>query len=275
MRHIDVYPTRDALGAEIHGLDLAHPLTDDARRELNQAFLDHLVLFFRDQKLTPAQQLAFARQLGEPVAYPQLRGLPECPLITPVKKLEHETVNFGGVWHSDTTYLQCPPMASMLYALETPLTGGDTLFANQYLAYEMLPEDIRISLDGLVAVNTSAKADASRTREDRMRDSGDVLKVLEARHPAVRTHPESGRKALYVNVGHTSHFDGKTAAESQSLLNFLFEHQVQDRFVTRFHWNPGSLALWDNRCVQHFPVNDYQGQRRIMHRITLAGDTPY
>ncbi|MGH9576786.1 MAG: TauD/TfdA dioxygenase family protein, partial [Terriglobales bacterium] len=243
--------------------------------EIRQAFLDHLVIFLRDQKLAPPQLLAFAQRFGEPVEYPQLKGLPECPLITPVVKLEHERVNFGGIWHSDTSYLERPPMASMLYAVEIPPYGGDTLFANQYLAYATLSEGYRRMLDGLVGVNSSLKADASRTREDRLRDAGVEHKALVGEHPVVRTHPETGRKALYVNVGHTTHFRGLGEEESRPLLEYLFQHQVRPDFTCRFRWAPGALAFWDNRCVQHNPVNDYHGFRRIMHRVTLAGDAPF
>ncbi len=262
------------IGAEIGGVDISSPLSDKTIARLRQALLEHLVIFFRDQQLNPQQLLAFARQFGEPMAYPQLTGLPGYPLVTPVIKHEHETVNFGGVWHSDTTYLECPPMASILYALETPPAGGDTLFANQYLAYETLPADIRKKVDGLVGVNSSAKAEASRTREDRQRDAGDRLKVLVARHPVVRTHPETGRKSLYVNTGHTTHFEGWTEGESADLLAMLFDHQTRPEFTCRFRWRPGSLAFWDNRCTLHYPLNDYHGYRRVMHRVTLVGDKP-
>lgn len=271
---MDVRPIAGALGAEIHGVDLARPLAPDAVAAIRAAWLEHLVIFFRGQKLTPQQQLAFARAFGEPMEYPQLKGLPECPLITPVVKLEHERANFGGVWHSDTTYLPRPPMASMLYALAVPPRGGDTLFANQYLAYETLSEGLRHTLDGLIGVNTSTKAAASKTREDRMRAAGEELKVLAGEHPVVRTHPETGRKALYVNVGHTEGFRGWEDEESRPLLEYLFAHQVRPEFTCRFRWEPGSLAFWDNRCAQHNPVNDYHGYRRVMHRITLAGDIP-
>jgi taurine dioxygenase len=263
-----------ALGAEIQGVDLSQPLGAGTVSELRAALLEHLVIFFRDQKLTPQQQLAFARVFGEPVEYPQLKGLPECPLITPVVKLEHERTNFGGVWHSDTAYLERPPMGSMLYAIQIPPYGGDTLFANQYLAYETLSEGLRRTLDGLVGVNTSTKAAASRTREDRMREAGEELKVLVGEHPVVRTHPETGRKALYVNVGHTERFKGWTEEESRPLLEYLFAHQVKPELTCRFRWAPGALAFWDNRCAQHNPVNDYHGFKRVMHRVTLAGDVP-
>ncbi|NIO41591.1 MAG: taurine dioxygenase [Burkholderiales bacterium] len=275
MSSFEVRPLGAALGAEVVGIDLSKPLPIATVTTLRQAFLEHLVLFFRDQHLTPKQQLAFARLFGMPMPYPQLKGLHDCPLVTPVIKLEHETMNFGGVWHTDTAYLDCPPMASMLYAIETPPRGGDTLFANQYLAYETLPQSTRKQVDHLIAVNTSTKPEASRTREDRQLASGDTLKVLVARHPAVRTHPETGRKSLYINVGHTTHFEGLTRRESERLLATLFEHQTRSEFFCRFQWKSGSLAFWDNRCTLHYPINDYDGYRRIMHRVTLAGDAPF
>jgi taurine dioxygenase len=181
------------------------------------------------------------------------------------------------MWHSDTTYLDTPPMGSMLYALEVPPHGGDTLFANQYLAYETLSAPLRAFLDGLTAISTSAKADISKTREDMISKAGGAAQASDffAEHPVVRTHPETGRRSLYVNVSHTSHFKGMTEAESAPILHFLFEHQVRPEFTCRFHWRPGSLAFWDNRCTQHNPINDYQGFRRVMRRITLAGDRPF
>jgi len=273
-RHIQVRRIAGALGAEIEGVDAAQPLAAEVIAEVRQAFLDHLVVFIRNQKLTPRAQLAFAQRFGQPMEYPQLKGLPECPLVTPVVKLENERVNFGGVWHSDTSYLARPPMASMLYAVETPPRGGDTLFANQYLAYETLSEGLQQTLAGLVGVNSSAKADVSKTREDRLRDAGAELKVLIGEHPVVRTHPETGRKALYLNFGHTARFRGWTEPESAPLLDYLFMHQVKPEFTCRFQWEPGSLAFWDNRCAQHYPVNDYHGFRRVMHRVTLEGDSP-
>jgi taurine dioxygenase len=273
-RHIEVRRIAGALGAEIGGVDVARPLGDEVVAEIRRALLEHLVVFFRGQKLTPQGQLAFARRFGEPMEYPQLKGLPECPLVTLVIKREHDRVNFGGIWHSDTTYLERPPMASMLYAVELPPYGGDTLFANQYLAYETLSEGLKSVLAGLTGINSSTKAEASRTREDRLRDTGAELKVLVGEHPVVRTHPETGRRALYVNVGHTAQFRGWTVEESRPLLEFLFQHQVRPEITCRFRWEPGSLAFWDNRCTQHNPVNDYHGFRRVMHRVTLAGDPP-
>lgn len=168
-------------------------------------------------------------------------------------------------------------MGSMLYALEVPPFGGDTLFANQYLAYETLSEPLRQFLDGLVAVNTSAKADVSKTREDLIRSAGSGAPPPEyhSEHPAVRTHPETGRRSLFVNVAHTSHFRGMTPEESAPILQYLFHHQVRPEFTCRFRWQRGSLAFWDNRSTQHNPVNDYHGHRRVMRRITLAGEKPF
>jgi taurine dioxygenase len=273
-RHIEVRPLAGALGAEVVGVDLAGDLDEEVVQEVRQAFLDHLVIFLRDQKATPQQQVAFARRFGEPIEYPNLPGLPEAPLITPVVKLEHERNNFGGVWHSDTTYLPEPPMGSMLLALEVPPHGGDTLFANQYLAYEALSDGLRETLDGLIGISSSAKAEASKTVEDRLKEAGVERKALTAEHPLVRTHPETGRKALYTSAAHTVSIKGWTENESLPLLKFLWEHQVKPEFTCRFRWEPGSLAFWDNRAAMHNPINDYHGYRRVLHRITLAGDKP-
>jgi taurine dioxygenase len=264
-----------ALGAEVSEVDL-RDLSEAQVREIRAAWLEHLVVFFRDQKLSSEQYMAFAKRVGRPIEYPFVKGLAGFPEIIEVKKLEHEKVNFGGVWHSDTTYLEVPPMASMLLAREIPPYGGDTLFANMYAAYEALSPGMKKLLDGMTAINSSAKADVTRTREDRLKsDAGDEAgKVLSAEHPVVRTHPETGRKALYVNFAHTVRFRDMTESESAPILEFLFRHQVRPEFTCRFAWRVGSLALWDNRCAQHNPVNDYHGFRRVMHRITLAGDRP-
>jgi len=275
-KHIEVRPVAGALGAEIGGVDMAHELDAEQVAEVRQALLDHLVIFLRDQTSTPLQQLAFARKFGNPVEYPQLKGLPESHFITPVVKLEHERNNFGGIWHSDTTYLPVPPMGSMLLAREVPAFGGDTMFANQYLAYEALSDGLKATLDGLIGVSSSAKADVSKTREDALKQAGEraTPKVLEAEHPLVRTHPETGRKALYTSVAHTARIKGWTEPESLPLLEYLWAHQTKPEFTCRFQWKVGSLAFWDNRCAMHNPINDYHGFRRVMHRITLAGDKP-
>ncbi len=265
-----------ALGAEISGVNLSQGVSSDLAAELRSAWLENLVIFFRDQALDLPQFLHLGRMLGEPVEYPFVNGMEGYPEIIEVKKLEHETVNFGGVWHADTTYLDIPPMGTMLIARELPPYGGDTMFANQYLAYEGLSDTMQRLLVGLKGISTSAKADVSKTREDRLKtDAKQGAKTeYQAIHPIVRTHPETGRKALYVNIAHTAGIEGMTEAESTPLLNFLFAHQVKPEFTCRFNWRLNSIAFWDNRCAQHNPVNDYHGFRRILHRITLRGDRP-
>jgi taurine dioxygenase len=277
-RTIEVLPAAGALGAEIAGIDLADGMTDETMAEIRAAWLEHLVVYFRDQDLTPEQFLAFARRVGEPVEYPFVKGIDGFPEIIAVTKLPHETVNFGGIWHSDTVYLERPPMATMLIAREVPPHGGDTMFANMYAAYEALSPGMQRMLESLHAVHSSALADVSKTREDRIRDSGDGAdgsdKEFVSEHPVVRRHPETGRKALYVNIAHTMRFSDMTEEESRPLLQYLFAHSVRPEFTCRVRWDVGSLAMWDNRCAMHNPINDYHGHTRRMHRITLAGDVP-
>jgi alpha-ketoglutarate-dependent taurine dioxygenase len=275
MAQLTVKRIAGALGAEIHGVDLRDAAAPGLAGEIREVLLEHLVVFFRDQDLTPAQLLAFASTMGHPVEYPFVAGIAAYPEVIEVAKLEHERVNFGGIWHSDTTYLDEPPMGSMLLAREVPPYGGDTLFANMYLAYETLSPALQEVLGGLRAVSSSAKADVSKTREDRIRSDGkQEARDYEAVHPVVRTHPETGRRALYVNVAHTVRFDGMTEEESAPILGYLFHHQVRPEHTCRFTWAVGSLAFWDNRCTLHDPINDYHGFRRRMHRVTLAGDRP-
>lgn len=271
---LEIRQVAGALGAEIHGVDLSKTLDDETVAEIRGTWLKHNVVFFRGQNLTSEQYMAFARRLGRPVEYPFVKGMDGFPELTAILKLEHEKVNFGGVWHADTTYLPQPPMATMLLAREIPPFGGDTLFANQYLAYETLSETLRNILDGLTVVNTSSLADVSKTREDRIASDGraEAKKEYVSEHPAVKVHPETGRKSLNVNGAHSSHFKGMSVQESQPILQYLFQHQVRPEFTCRFVWQVGSIALWDNRCTQHNPVNDYHGYRRLMHRITLAYD---
>ena len=260
-------------GAEIHGVDL-RSLDESTAKEIREALLEHKVVFFRDQDLSSEEFLNFTSKFGKPIEYPFVKGIDGYPEIIQVMKREHEKTNFGGVWHCDTLYLDEPPMGTILMAKELPPYGGDTLFANQVAAYDALSDGLKSTLSTLTAVNTSAKADASKTREDRIKDSGHKTENLVSYHPAVRTHPETGNKTLYVNIAHTEKFDGWTPEESAPLLNFLFQHQVKPEFTCRFDWQPGSIAFWDNRAVQHNPINDYHGFKRAMHRITLAGDKP-
>jgi len=265
-----------ALGAEIIGLDLTQSLSSDLTKEIREVFLKNSVIFLRNQSLTSQQFMNFATAMGEPIQYPFVKGFDDFPQIIEVKKLEHEKVNFGGVWHSDTTYLETPPMGSMLLSKEIPPFGGDTLFACQYAAYESLSDTMQRLLEGLQGVNSSAKADVSKTREDRIKSDGNesLPKSFSSSHPVVRTHPETGRKALFINTAHTTGIEGLTDKESAALLSFLFEHQVKPEFTCRWAWEPDALAFWDNRCAQHNPINDYHGFRRVLHRITLQGDKP-
>ena len=275
-KHINVKPVAGAVGAEVLDFALSATTAASVVRELRAAWLMHGVLFFRDQILPPAEFQAAAERFGEVIEYPFVTGLKAHPLIIEVLKLPHEKHNFGGIWHTDTAYLEVPPMATMLIAREVPPFGGDTLFASGAAAFEALSPSMQKMLSGLKAVNASAKADVTRTREDRIKDSGAAAKpqCFEAVHPVVRTHPETKRKSIYVNAGHTVRFDGMTEAESAPLLSFLYEHQTKAEFTCRFAWQEGSIALWDNRCVLHNPINDYHGYKRLMHRVTLKGTKP-
>lgn len=276
---LSVAPLAGSLGAEVAGIDLSVPVDETTRGALRAAWLEHLVLVFRDQPLSLDAFVDFARLFGDPVEYPFVPGLDGYPHVIEIAKLADETVNFGGIWHSDTTYLERPPMATTLLAREIPPYGGDTLFANQYAAFEALSPAMQEMLLGLRAVASSSLADVSKTREDRRRDAAAggydaPAEAFEAVHPVVRTHPETGRRSLFVNVAHTARFEGMTEEESRPLLQFLFAHQVRPEFTCRVRWAVGTLVLWDNRCTQHNPINDYHGHRRVMNRITLAGEPP-
>jgi len=274
--YIAVEPLSPALGAEISGVALDEALADTVAAEIRAALLAHHVIFFRDQSLTPGQYLRFASAMGEPSEYPFVAGLDGYPQITEVIKKEDERVNFGGIWHSDTTYLECPPMGTLLYARQVPPIGGDTLFANMNLAYESLSSGMRRLLDGMTAINSAQKGDAAATRADllrqRPRNAGDTVTVAE--HPLVRTHPETGRKALYVNPGHTLSIGGMSEAESAPILEYLYRHQTRPEFTCRFRWRRNSLAFWDNRSAQHCAIPDYN-ERRLMQRTMILGDRPF
>ena len=273
---LDVKPMAGAVGAEIQGVDLLRDISDELITAIRDIWLQYGVIFFRDQDLNPDQFQAFAERFGEVIEYPFVKGIPGHPMIIPVMKLPHERHNFGGVWHSDTAYLTAPPMATMLIGREIPPKGGDTLFASGYAAYDALSEGLKATLAGLKAANCSAKAEVTKTREDRIADSATdkAGEALVGEHPVIRTHPETGRKSLYVNPAHTTHFVGWTEEESAGLLNYLFAHQIRPEFTCRFSWQPNSIAFWDNRCVLHNPINDYHGYKRLLHRITLKGDIP-
>ena len=246
---IEIRPVAGALGAEISGVDLSEDLSDETIADIRQALLNNLVIFFRDQDITPDQHLAFAKRFGDAVEYPLIKGLEEYPEIMTVVKLENEKLNFGGLWHSDTTYLEKPPMGSILVARELPPRGGDTIFANMHLAYEMLSDGMKKLLEPLKGISVSNLPKVTATRDERARVSGKPAPgtILTATHPVVRTHPETGRKILYVNGAHTLRFEGMSDEESAPLLEYLFEHQTRPEFTCRFVWKPGSIAFWDNR----------------------------
>lgn len=276
---MNVRPLAGALGAEIRGLSLKS-LDDAGWREIHQAFLRYAVLAIRDQSLGPEDIMRVGARFGEPCFYPFVTGLEGFPYIFEVVKEEHETTNFGNAWHSDTTYLKQPPLGTLLYALEVPQYGGDTLFANTALAYEALSQGMRRMLDGMVGVNSAAlKYGGGRSRMHsriggmKVHDT-DSAEQYEAEHPVVRTHPETGKKALYLSRSHTIRFKDMSEEESKPLVDWLQAHQTRPEFTCRVHWEPGTLTVWDNRCTQHSAVNDYHGQRRRMRRLTVGPQTP-
>ena len=275
-RTTDVRPLSGAIGAEVTGIDLA-TLDEAGFATVHEAFLAHQVLVFRDQRLDAEGYLALARRFGQPIPYPFAKGVDGYPEITAIIKEPHQTSNFGGMWHSDTTYRPDPPKATMLLCIETPAAGGDTVFACQYLAFATLSEPMRRFLAGLKGISSSAK-NASALRGTHLATGTmketDKDDTMTAAHPAVRVHPETGRPALYVNRSHTVAFEGMTEAESAPILDYLFQHQIQPEFTARVRWAPGTLVIWDNRSSQHCAINDYDGHRREMWRITLAGDMP-
>ena len=276
-KNIKIKKVSGAIGALIEDVQLGENLAENTSNEIYDAFLKHQVIFFRDQNFTSESLLSFAKGIGTPIIYPFVKGLESFPEITPILKKETDINNFGGIWHSDTTYQDEPPKGTMLYALEVPEFGGDTEFSNQYLAYENLSEKMKLFLEKQKAVNISGKGKVTKTRSDVMKHSSVGLKSdeLEAIHPVVRTHPETKKKSLYINEAHTTNFVGMTVEESTPILEFLFKHQIKSEFTCRFKWKKGSVSIWDNRCSIHNPINDYHGSRRLMHRITFQGDKPF
>ena len=280
---IAVEPIAGALGAEIRGVDLATPLRNSAAAELRRAFVEHCLLFFRDQTLTPEQHLAVSRLFGPLVRMPYVKHMDDYPdIIAVLKEADERNIStFGNAWHSDFSFLEEPPMGSLLYAREVPRHGGDTIWANMYAAYEALSDGMKRMLDPLRAMHSGRPYGTGGVPKDlRVSRSIGIERNnpeadREVAQPVVRVHPESGRKALYVNAIYTTRFEGMTQAESRPLLDYLFEHGTRPEFTCRFRWESGSLAFWDNRCTQHFAINDYPAETRIMRRITVCGDTPY
>lgn len=289
-RTYGIRPLAGALGAEIIGIDLSHPLDESSFHLINQALMDYLVVFISGQKeLAPDQLTSFARKFGEidlapfahPLKMPSVEGHPEIFHI--VKEAKDRSINLGGFWHTDVTYRERPHSLGLMYSEEAPTFGGDTMFANQYLAYETLSEGMKKMLGGLKAVHSSAMSYAGEsarfgavsrthapTSDDRKfaREKSQV-DIIENEHPVVRTHPETKRKSLYVNRGFTSRFAGMSEEESRPLLEYLWSHATRPEFTCRYQWSANTVGIWDNRCTLHYALNDYYGQRRSMYRISL------
>jgi len=278
---ISVNKISGALGAEISGIDLGSSnLDDEVVGEIRHALIENCVIFFRNQNLTPDQHLAFGRRFGELQVHDFVEAMADNEEILEVRKEADEMRNFGGGWHTDVSYLERPSLGSVLYAREVPAYGGDTMFANQYLAYETLSGGMKKLLDGMTAIH-SARRPYGLNAMSRYAAGERSMKYLysenahaEVEHPVIRTHAETGRKCLYVNGTFTIRFNDMTEEESAPLLDYLYQHAVRPEFTCRFRWEKGSIAFWDNRCVQHNAINDYHGQRRVMHRVTIEGERP-
>lgn len=274
---ITVEPVSGAVGAVVRGVDLSEPLDDATVAEIRRAFLDCHVLFFRDQELSPEAQMRLGRYFGELDTHPFVEGMDEHPEVIEIITEPDDLLNFGGGWHTDVTFLEEPDLGSIVYAVEVPEFGGDTLFANQHAAYDALSDTMKGLLEQLVGRHSAGPQYArggystlSRSMKTKSAEHADGV----VNHPLVRTHPETGRKALYVNRAFTVGIEGMRMDESVALLQFLNDHAVREPFTCRFRWAPGSVAMWDNRSVQHYALYDYRGQRRYMRRVTIKGDRP-
>ena len=276
---IEVSPIAGACGAEISGVDVADDLDDGVIADIRAALNRHCVIFFRDQKFDVAQHKAFARRFGDIFVHPNYRGMQDDDEIVMIRREPGDRHIVGEDWHADTTMMEAPPMGAILYALEVPPYGGDTLFANQYLAYDTLSDGMKQMLAGLRAVHTDRKvagpvANRNANRAAKVRQGDDWRETINS-HPVVRTHPETGRKLLNVNAAYTVGFEGMSEEESQPLLDYLFAHGHRPEFTCRFRWETGSVAFWDNRAVKHLAINDAGPHLRVMRRVQIAGDKPY
>ncbi|MCA8927059.1 MAG: TauD/TfdA family dioxygenase [Alphaproteobacteria bacterium] len=277
-QHIEVRPIAGACGAEIHGVDL-NALSDAAFAEIRAAWHDHLVIFFRDQSLDDEQLKAFGRRFAPLFRHPNFVPQDDQPDIVRIYASPTDTRIVGEDWHQDTSCMVEPPSGAVLYAVEVPPAGGDTLFANQYLAYETLSDGLKAALAERTSLHSDIRvagpqARARITGRSSVTRADDAWRPTEATHPVFRTHPETGRKALFVNRSYTQHFDGMTNEESQPLLDFLERHATRPELTCRFRWEKGSVAVWDNRCVMHIAMHDYKGHWRKMHRVQMTGDRP-
>jgi len=276
---LDIRPIAGSLGAEIHGVALKS-LTEGQFEEVYAAFVQYQAVFFRDQQFSAQEYLDFAHRWGGIHQHPFMKHLEEYPGILEIVKTEADTAAFGNAWHSDQMFAQKPAKCTMLYAKEVPAFGGDTVFSNMYDAYEGLSSGMQQLVGRIKGWNTGDREKLrSRTSAEirarqvlsKMTEKAPGAVQTESAHPLVRTHKDTGRRALYIG-GHTLAIDGWTDAESRPLIDFLREHSARPEYTCRFNWAVNSLAIWDNRCVQHYAVNDYPGQRRRMHRITIQGE---
>lgn len=275
---IAIAPIAGAIGAEIDGVDLAADLSDAQVSVLRQALLDHCVIFFRDQKLDAEQHKRLARRFGDIFVHPNFdTGDHDPEIVTIVREPGDERI-VGEDWHTDTTMMAAPPMGAILYGVDIPAVGGDTLFANQYLAYEMLSAGMKSFLVGLRCAHSDrmvvgpASPFAGKRSTASINDADWTETV--SLHPVVRTHPETGHKALFVNHSYSVCFEGMSEDESKPLLNWLMDWGHRPEFTCRFRWTPGAVAFWDNRCVKHLALHDVHDHRRVMRRVQIAGDTP-
>lgn len=266
------------LGALVEGINLARPLSDEQRQEISDALLAHQVLFFRDQQLSPTQQRDFAARFGQLHTHPIYPSHPDAPEVM-VLDTEAFDLRDNAIWHTDVTFIETPPLGAVLAARLLPETGGDTLWASGIAAFEALSAPLRQLLDGLTATHDFTKSfplERYGTRpEDLQRWDKTRLENPPISHPVIRTHPVSGRKALFVNDGFTTRINELSEKESAALLAFLFAHQARPEFSLRWRWQAGDVAFWDNRATQHYAVDDYRPTRRIMHRATILGDKPF
>jgi len=272
---LDIRQAAGAVGAEIHGVDLRQPLDEGTFGEIRKAFRDYGVIFFRDQDITPEQHIAFAERFGPINVNRFFTPVAGHPQIAEVRKEPDQKKNIGEVWHTDHSYDQVPALGSVLLAREVPAFGGDTMFASMVAAYDALSDGMKRTLSSLRATHSSrhvfgAKGAAQGT-ELKARLHNPDLATQDAIHPMVIRHPDTGRSAIYVNRNFTTGIEGWTKEESEALLGFLYRHGERPEFTCRFRWEKGSIALWDNRSTWHFAINDYHGQRRLMHRITIEG----
>ena len=271
---ISVTSITPVIGVEIEGVDLTEEIPEAQIADLTHALANHNVLFFRDQpELTPEQQIAFARRFGKLHIHPAAPGGAEHPELFVIHTHGESFVNNGADWHTDVSCDEEPPLGTMLQIHRTPGSGGDTLFANMYAAYDALSDKMKGFLEGKTAVHDSERAFRGRYVDKGVDDKDAVYPTNE--HPIVRTHPVSGRQALYVNETFTSRIRGMTEEESDALLGFLFQHMARPEFQVRFHWEPNSIAFWDNRSTQHLAMWDYWPNERYGHRVTVKGDRPF